>query len=76
MFEVKKNDKAFKELVAYAKSVSLPLKSVLLSDAHLDKVSAIFYSHMPKMVRWSMNETKFKDFYKNHREEFAARIAV
>lgn len=76
MIKVQKNDAAFKELVEYSKSVSLPLRDTLLSDSHLDKVSAIFYKHMPKMVRWSMNESKFKDFYKNHREDFAARLTL
>lgn len=75
MFQVKKNDKTFKELDLYAKSLSLPLKKVLLSDDHLDKVSAIFYKNMPQMVRWSMKEEKFKEFYKANREKFTANIA-
>ena len=76
MLKVQKNDVAFKELSEYSKSVSMSLKDVLRSDDHLDKISSIFYKHMPKMIRWSMNETKFKEFYKNHREQFAANIAV
>lgn len=75
MFSVKKNDPAFKELATFAEGKNKPLKEVLLSDEYLDDVSQIFYKHMPKMVRWSMKEAKFKDFYKNHREQLVAHIA-
>lgn len=76
MFKVDRNDKAFKELNDYATSIGKPLKEVLLSDEHLDKVAGIFYSHMPKMVRWSMKEPKFKEFYKEHRETFVNHLTV
>ena len=76
MFKVEKNDKAFKELTEYSKSISLSLRETLLSDTHLDKVSAIFYKNMPKMVRMAMKEEKFKEFYKNNREKFAGSIIV
>ena len=76
MMKLQKNDKAFQELTVYAKSVSTPLKEVLLSDIHFEKVTEIFYSHMPKMVRFAMNKDKFKAFYKLHREQFAAQIAL
>lgn len=76
MFKVQKNDKAFKELKAYADSVNQPLKEVLLSDIHFDKVSEIFYTHMPKMVRWSMKLDKFKEFYSNHREQMVSSMAL
>ena len=42
---------------------------MLLSDDHLDKSSEIFYQGMPKLVRMTMNLTKFKAFYKNNREK-------
>lgn len=74
MFSVKKNDPAFKELATFADSKKKPLRDVLLSDEYLEEVSKIFYKHMPKMVRWSMKEEKFKDFYKNHREQLVASI--
>lgn len=51
-----------------------PLKEVLLSDDYLEQVSKIFYKHMPKMVRWTMKEEKFKEFYKNHREQLIAHM--
>ena len=72
--KLNKNDKAFKELDAYAKKIKQPLKQVLLSDDHLKQVSSIFYKHMPKVVKWSMKEEKFRDFYKNHRESLVATI--
>lgn len=76
MMKLQKNDKAFQELTSYAKSVSTPLKEVLLLDIHFDKVTDIFYLHMPKMVRFAMNKEKFKAFYKLHRERFADQIAL
>lgn len=74
MFNVKKNDPAFKELMVFADSKGKPLKDVLLADEYVDDVSKIFYKHMPKMVRWSMKESKFAEFYKKHREELVANI--
>lgn len=74
MNTVKKNDPAFKELVTFADSQKKPLKDVLLSDEYLEQVSKIFYKHMPKMVRWTMKEEKFKEFYKNHREQLIANM--
>ena len=75
MFSVKKNDPAFKELADYANGKQKPLKEVLLSDDYLVEVSKIFYKHMPKMIRWSMKEDKFTEFYKKHREQLVAHIA-
>jgi hypothetical protein len=74
MFAVKKNDKAFQELAEYAKSQDKPLKEVLLSDDHLETVSKIFYKNMPKLVRFTMKEPKFQEFYKNHREQMVSQI--
>lgn len=75
MFEVNKNDKAFKELENYSKKVGKPLKEVLLSDEHIDTVSSIFYKHMPKMVRFVMKEPKFKEYYRTHREQLVGSVA-
>ena len=74
MFKVKTNDKAFKQLDEYAKSKKIALKEVLLSDEHLKSVCDIFYEHMPKPVKWTMNKEKFTEFYKNHRETFVAQM--
>lgn len=76
MLKVQKNDKAFKELKAYADSVPAPLKEVLLSDEHFDKVSEIFYQHMPKMVRFAMKINKFKEFYRDHRVQMVESMAL
>ena len=72
--KVVKNDVAFKELNEYAKSTNLPLKNVLGSDEHLEKVCEIFYQHMPKMVKFTMTKDKFKIFYQNNREMFIKNI--
>lgn len=72
--KIEKNDKSFQELTSLAKQHNLPLKSFLLNDQHLDLVASTFYKHMPKMVRWSMNQEKFKQFYLNNRQQFVAHI--
>ncbi len=69
-----KNDKAAKELKELAANKKMDFKEMLLSDAHLDEVSKIFYKHMPKVVKWSMKEEKFKDFYKNNRVLFVNKL--
>ena len=56
-------------LVLQAKEVNQPVRDMLLSDEHLDKSSEIFYQGMPKLVRMTMNLTKFKTFYQNNREK-------
>jgi hypothetical protein len=56
-------------LILLAKEVNLPVRDMLLSDEHLDQSSEIFYQGMPKLVRMTMNLTKFKAFYKNNREK-------
>lgn len=76
MFKVQKNDGAFKELVEYAKKQNQPLQDVLLSDAHLDPVAAIFYKYMPKMVKFTMKLPKFTEFYKNNRETFVKSLVI
>jgi hypothetical protein len=56
-------------LILLAKEVNLPVRDMLLSDEHLDKSSEIFYQGMPKLVRMTMNLTKFKAFYQKNREK-------
>lgn len=74
MFKVKTNDKAFKDLDNYAKSVGKPLKEVLLSDDHIIPVCDIFYGEMPKMVKFAMKKQAFVEFYRTHRENFVAQM--
>ena len=64
-----KNQAQKDALIALAKEVNLPVREMLLSDDHLDKSSEIFYQGMPKLVRRTMNVTKFKAFYKNNRKK-------
>ena len=72
--KIEKNEESFKELNALAKEKGQPLKAFLLDDNNLDLVSATFYKHMPKMVRWSMNAEKFKAFYLKNRQNFVAHL--
>jgi hypothetical protein len=74
MFKLNRNDKAFKELETLAKQHKLPLPQFLVSDEHLDKVSEIFYSYMPKIIKFATNQEKFKEFYKANREQFVKAI--
>ncbi len=74
MFKMKKNDPVATSLKKYAQENGMPLKNILLSDEHLQKVCDIFYPHLPKLVRMSMNKDKFTIFYKNHRESFATQL--
>jgi hypothetical protein len=76
MYKVNKNDKAFKELDAYAKKNNKTMKEVLLDDSHLEKVCDIFYEHMPKVVKWSMKKEKFVNFYKDNRETFVSQMKL
>lgn len=76
MFNVKKDDKALKELQAYAKQKNKELKVVLLEEEYLNDVTKIFYSYMPKMVKFAMNYEKFKVFYQSNREVFVSKIAI
>lgn len=74
MYTIKKNDPAFQELKNLAKQKNLKLKELLLSDEHLQSVCSIFYKNSPKMVRWSMKEDKFIEFYKKHREKLVEQV--
>lgn len=76
MFQVKKNDKTMKELIDYAATTGLSLREVLLSESHLQQVSSIFYAHMPKLVRMTMNKEKFTNFYNQHKETFVNSLSV
>jgi hypothetical protein len=64
-----KNKAQMDELLALAKQVNMPVRDMLLSDEHFEASSAIFYKGMPKLVRMTMNATKFKTFYQNNREK-------
>jgi hypothetical protein len=76
MYKIDTNDKAFKELNDYAISVKQPLKDVLLSDAHLEQVTRIFYPHLPKPLKFVMKLDKFKEYYKEHREKLVKHMII
>lgn len=74
MYKVNKNDKSFQELNSYAKSIKIPLKDLLMSDEHLEKVCDIFYAAMPKLVRFAMKKPAFIEFYKKNRVLFVKQM--
>jgi hypothetical protein len=76
MYKVNKNDKAFKELEAYAKAHKENLKEVLLSEEHAPKIAEIFYKHMPALVKFTMKKDKFEEFYRNHKETFVQQLKL
>jgi hypothetical protein len=76
MHKVNKNDKAFKELDAYAKAHKKDLKEVLLSEEHAPKIAEIFYKHMPALVKFTMKKEKFEEFYKANKETFVKQLKL
>jgi hypothetical protein len=74
MIKLNTNDKAFRELTKMAESKNMNLKEFLLSEEYISEVCEIFYSNMPKMVKWSMSFEKFKIFYTNNKESFVSKI--
>ncbi len=59
------------KLLALAKEVGLPVRELILSEAHLEQVAPIFYDGLPKLARMSMNRDKFKAFFLKQREQIA-----
>lgn len=76
MYKVKKNDEALLQLKLLAEKANLDIKSLILSEEHIDDVCSIFYSHLPKLVKMAMNKDKFKIFYSSHKEQFANSISI
>jgi hypothetical protein len=70
----KKNNVQAEKLTALSKEVNMPVRDVMLSDEHLDKVCPIFYEGLPKMARMTMNRDKFKTFYLNQRVKLADQM--
>jgi hypothetical protein len=66
-----KNRAQSDKLMALAKEVELPVRELMLSDEHLDKVCAIFYEGLPKLARMTMRPEKFKTFFSNQRLKIA-----
>jgi hypothetical protein len=70
----KKNNQQAQKLSALSKELKLPVRQIMLSDEHLDKVCPIFYEGLPKLARMSMSRDKFKVFYVNQREKLADQM--
>ena len=76
MFKINTDDGSFKEIKAYAQKTGKPIKEVLLSDEYLKDISHIFYSYMPKLIKWKMKEEQFEIFYKNHRKNLVDHLLL
>jgi hypothetical protein len=69
-----KNNTQASKLSALSKELNLPVRELMLSDAHLDRVHPIFYEGLPKLARMSMSKDKFKVFFINQREKLADQM--
>ncbi len=69
-----KNKAQTDALMALAKEVGLPVRELMLSDEHTDRVVPIFYAGLPKLARMTMRQEKFKTFYLNQRESLAEQM--
>jgi hypothetical protein len=66
-----KNNEQAKKLKALSEELGMPVRDIMLSDEHLEKVCPIFYDGLPKLARMTMNREKFKAFYLNQRLKLA-----
>ena len=62
------------KLLALSKEVGLPVRELILSDAHLEQVAPIFYEGLPKLARMTMNREKFKAFFVKQRQQIADEL--
>jgi hypothetical protein len=69
-----KNNAQAEKLSALSKAINLPVRDIMLSDEHLDKVCPIFYEGLPKLARMTMSRDKFKTFYLNQRVKLADQM--
>ncbi len=70
----KKNQQQAQQLSALSKELNLPIREIMLSDLHLDRVCQVFYEGLPKLARMTMSREKFKAFYINQREKLADQM--
>lgn len=70
----KKNHQQAQQLSALSKELNLPVRDIMLSDAHLDRVCQVFYDGLPKLARMSMSREKFKVFFTNQRQSLADQM--
>jgi hypothetical protein len=69
-----KNNAQATKLNALSKELNMPVRDIMLSDEHLEKVCPIFYEGLPKLARMSMSREKFKTFYINQRVKLADQM--
>lgn len=69
-----KNNAQASKLAALSKELSLPVRQLMLSDEHLDKVYPVFYEGLPKLARMSMSRDKFKTFFVKQRGNLADQM--
>ena len=62
-----KNRAQTDQLIALSKEVNLPVRELILSDEHFDRVCTIFYAGLPKLARMTMRIDKFKAFFGKQR---------
>jgi hypothetical protein len=66
-----KNNVQAEKLAALSKDLGAPVRQIMLSDEHIDKVVPIFYDGLPKLARMAMTRDKFRAFFLNQRQKFA-----
>jgi hypothetical protein len=69
-----KNNTQAAQLSALSKELNMPVRDMMLSDEHLDRVCPIFYDGLPKLARMSMSRDKFKVFFTNQRLKLADQM--
>jgi hypothetical protein len=69
-----KNNLQATKLNELSKQLNMPVRDIMLSDEHLDKVCPIFYEGLPKLARMSMNRDKFRSFFINQRSKLADQM--
>lgn len=50
-----------------SKAKGLSLSKALENGAHETQIAKILYKHMPRVVRWALNEQKFLNFFSQHK---------
>jgi hypothetical protein len=69
-----KNNVQATKLNELSKQLNMPVRDIMLSDEHLDKVCPIFYEGLPKLARMSMNRDRFRSFFINQRSKLADQM--
>jgi hypothetical protein len=70
----RKNNVQASKLTALSNELKLPVRELMLSDEHLEKVYPVFYEGLPKLARMSMSRDKFKTFFVKQRSTLADQM--